>query len=196
MRHQIILTKSKRCGGQKENSLCFSAAAPPQRSWAPRPPGHPPLGEGAGGQRAAHSRGVFLVQGCLIPVQGRGDHHLLAAHGGGCQRGALQLQCVLFVPEVQKLPGKKEKGNDKLTTCGGGRHPGAPPLTSALLTWEDSSHQRIKSKTAGQEPTEKKHVDPWACHCPQSLLLPGGGRSIAHPSLLLSVQLGQRQLTV
>lgn len=48
------------------------------------------------------------MQGRLIPVQRCGHYHLLAAHWSGRQRGALQLQGILFVPEVQKLPGKNE----------------------------------------------------------------------------------------
>lgn len=66
------------------------------RGWPWPPPGWPPPGAGQG----QHSRGVLLMQGRLISVQRRGDHHLLAAHRRGRQRGALQLQCVLFVPEV------------------------------------------------------------------------------------------------
>lgn len=102
-----------RCGGHKEATflsvMYFSKGALPSSVILARPRwpvlgarvGPTLLGQqrGKGGQ-TQHSRSVFLMQGCLIPVQGRGDHHLLAAHRGGRQRGALQLQCVLFVPEV------------------------------------------------------------------------------------------------
>ena len=69
----------------------------------------PRAGACRGGGQARHSRSVLLMQRCLVPVQRRGDHHLLAAHGRGRQRGALQLQCVLLIPEVQKLP--EDTGN-------------------------------------------------------------------------------------
>lgn len=91
-------------------------------------------GQGGEGNTPQHSRSVFLVQGRLIPVQGRGDHHLLAAHGGGCQRGALQLQCVLLVPEVQKLPGKTKEIRQRDDLQVGRDPPDTPFLSPCLLT--------------------------------------------------------------
>ena len=90
----------------KQESQVFSQGVP-------RPESRSLLGvEG----QARHSRSVLLVQGRLVPVQRRGDHHLLAAHRGGCQRRALQFQCVLLIPEVQKLPGRQRKPDEAMSS--------------------------------------------------------------------------------
>lgn len=90
----------------KQESQVFSQGVP-------HPESRSLLGEQG---QAWHSRSVLLVQGRLVPVQRRGDHHLLAAHGGGRQRRALQFQCILFIPEVQKLPGRQRKPDKAMSS--------------------------------------------------------------------------------
>lgn len=109
-------------------------------------------GQGWGGRRV-HSRSVLLVQRCLVPVQGCGHHHLLAAHWGGRQGGTLQLQGVLFVPEVQKLP-RERKDNMIISAYGFSR----PTLGSLNFQGHHHGEKCRRSLSTGRKPACGAHT--------------------------------------